>query len=113
MAALERTTRGFTFQSDLSLAQMKQILEAGGKQMWVSGDSEWHGDYLGGSLSPEAVARIYPVKIPGRFHVSLRFVIEAGDPNCNAKLLQAEWILLKQVLPAIEGRDAQPAEPLE
>lgn len=107
---LERTTRAFAFRSDLSLAQMKQLLDARRQRAWVFGDSEWHGDYLGGSISPEAIARIYATKSAGRFHVSLRFVAEAGDPNGRAGFLQAESILLQQILPAIEGRDIEPAE---
>jgi hypothetical protein len=110
--ALERTTRAFVFRSDLSLAQMKQILDAGRQQKWVFGDSEWHGDYLGGSISPEAVARIYALKGDKRFHVGLRFVAEAGDPDGRSRLARAERTLLQEVIPVIKGRDVEPTEPL-
>ncbi|MBZ5533482.1 MAG: hypothetical protein LAO20_18795 [Acidobacteriia bacterium] len=102
----------FRFESDLPLAGMKRALSVPGRHEWIFGDSEWHGDYLGGSITAEAVARIYPTKRQTLFHVSLRFVTGTGEPHAEAKLREAERALLDQVLPAIQARNAQPAEPL-
>jgi hypothetical protein len=110
MIVLERTTLDFRFESDLPLAGMKRALSLAGKQEWIFGDSEWHGDYLGGSITPEAVARIYTTKRQDLFRVSLRFVTSAAEPNAEAKLREAERTLLDQVLPAIHARNIQPAE---
>jgi hypothetical protein len=112
MIMLERTTLDFRFESDLPLAAMKRALSVPGQQEWVFGDSEWHGDYLGGSITPEAVARIYPTKRPDLFRVSLRFVSSAAEPNASARLREAERTLLDQVLAAIQARNIQPAEPM-
>lgn len=112
MMALERTTRAFAFQSPLSLAQMKQKLDVALQRPWLSGDSEWHGDYLGGSASPGAVARIYATNVSHRFHVDLRFVAEAVSPDGREEFLRAESILLRTVLPVIEAHDVEPSLPL-
>jgi hypothetical protein len=112
MIALERTTLDFRFESNLPLAGMKSALSVPGQNEWVFGDSEWHGDYLGGSITPEAVARIYPTKRQTLFHVTLRFVTGAAEPNAEAKLREAERTLLDQVLPAIHARNIQPTQSL-
>lgn len=76
------------------------------------GDSEWHGDYLGDNITPEAVARIYPTKRRTLFHVCLRFVTSAAEPNAVQKLREAERTLLDRILPAIHARNIEQAEPL-
>ena len=110
--SLERTTVAFVFNSDLSLAQMKNTLEAGGQQEWTFGDSEWHGDYLGAAISADAVARIYATRREDLFHASLRFVAEAGDAGGRAQLLEAQRTLLEEVLPLVHARDVRAVEPL-
>ncbi len=110
--ALQRTIVAFTFECDLSLAQMKRTLDAQCQREWTFGDSEWHRDYLGGRLTAEAVARIYAVRNGRTCHVDLRFVAEAADPEGKFKFLEAQHKLLEQVFPAIQGRNIQPAEPL-
>lgn len=113
MIALERTTLGFRFESDLPLAEMKHVLSALKEdEEWAFGDSEWHGDYLGGSLTPEAVVRIYATKRSDLFNASLRLVTRAADENASAKLHQAERRFLDQILPAIQGRNVQQAVPV-
>ncbi len=112
MTPLERTTLAFAFVSDLSLRQMKQILDARGLGAWVFGDSEWYGDYLGGSIAPRAVARIYALKYDRRFHLSLRLVTESDDARAKARLEEANQTVLEQVLPAIQGKDLRAVEPL-
>jgi hypothetical protein len=47
-----------------------------------------------------------------RFHVGLRFVAEAGDPDGRSRLARAEGTLLQEVIPVIKGRDVEPTEPL-
>lgn len=110
MIALERTTLDFRFESDLPLAGMKRALSVPGQKEWVFGDSEWNGDYLGGNITPEAVARIYPTKRESLFHVTLRFVTGTAEPHAEANLREAERTLLDQILPAIQARNVQPAE---
>ncbi|MGZ4843573.1 MAG: hypothetical protein ACXVK3_04605 [Candidatus Angelobacter sp.] len=112
MIALERTTLDFRFESDLSLVEMKRALSVPGREEWVFGDSEWHGDYLGGSITPEAVARIYATRRTTLFHVSLRFVTSAAETNAVARMREAAQTLLGQILPAIHARNIKPVEPL-
>lgn len=112
MIALERTTLDFRFESDLPFVEMKRALTIATGEDWVYGDSEWYGDYLGGSITPEAVARIYPTKRTTLFHVCLRFVTSAAETNAVARMREAERTLLGQILPAIHAHNIQPAEPL-
>ena len=112
MIALERTTLDFRFESDLPFSEMRRALSAATREEWIFGDSEWHGDYLGGNITPEAVARIYPTKRETLFHVCLRFVTNAAEPNAIAKLHQAERTLQDQILPAIQARNIVKVEPL-
>ncbi len=111
--ALQRTTVACAFQSDLSLAQMKKVLDANWPQNWVFGDSELHSDYLGGRLTPEAVARIYVVKEINGFVVNIRFLAEAGDPNGKAKFTEAQRSFLERVLPLIHAHEVERAETIE
>ena len=112
MIALERTTLDFRFESDLPLSEMKRALFAATGEDWVFGDSEWHGDYLGGSVTPEAVVRIYPTKRTTLFHVCLRFVTSAAETNAVARMRKAERTLLDRILPAIHSHNVAQAEPL-
>ena len=108
--SLERSMSALEFRSGLSLAQMKQALEEAGKRPWHFGDSEWHGDYLGGSLSPQTVLRIYAMK--GCYRAVLRFVSETGDARAWEKFMGAQKLLLQTILPLIHAESIQPAEPL-
>lgn len=112
MIALEKTTLDICFESDLPLSEMKRALSVATSEEWVYGDSEWHGDYLGGTVTPEAVARIYPTKRRTLFHVNLRFVTSAAEPNAIAKLHEAERTFLDRILPAIHAHNIVQAEPL-
>ncbi len=112
MIALERTTLDFRFESDLLFSEMRRALSVATREEWILGDSEWHGDYLGGNITPEAVARIYPTKRSTLFHVCLRFVASSAEPNAVQKLHEAARTLLDRILPAIQARNVQQAEPL-
>lgn len=104
-----RTTRGWAFRSPLSLPEMKQRLDAAWATPWIVGDSEHLGDHLGGTLTPEGVARVYAVR--DGFVVNLRFVSLSGD--VVAQLQAAEQRLLHEVLPLVEAQDVVATEPLE
>ena len=105
----DRTILGWAFRSPLSLDEMKKRLDEAGPKPWSDGDSAYHGDYLGGTLTAEAVARIY--KLRDGFVVNLRFFSEAGDPV--AQLASATDDLLHRVLPLVEARDVRSTDPLE
>ncbi len=104
-----QTTLGFAFKCPLPLAEMKPRLDALGPTPWSEGDSERHGDYLGGKLTAEAVGRIY--KMREGFVVNLRFFSTNGDPL--SQLAMAKERLLTKVLPAVEAREVKPADPLD
>ena len=104
-----QTIRGFAFESDLTLAKLKLRLRDVTGINWEDGDSAYHGDYLGGRLSAEAVVRIYSVKIG--YVANLRFYSKARD--AIAQLQGAESRLVNEILPAIGCRNARPCEPLE
>jgi len=100
---------GWAFQSALSLLQMKAALDAGSDTPWTLGDSEHLGDYLGGRLTEQAVARIYVVE--DGFVVNLRFTSLAGDVRLQRQ--DAERRLLGEILPLVLARDTTPTDPLE
>ncbi len=104
-----QTTLGWRFKSSLSLVEMKKRLDMLGPNPWRDGDSGRHGDYLGGKLTEEAVARIY--KVGDGFIVNLRFFSTQGEPV--SQLAISKERLVNQVLPATEARDVSPAAPLE
>jgi len=100
---------GWTFQSPLGLSQMKDALNPTPAGPWVLGDSEHLGDYLGGRLTEEAVARIYLVQ--AGFLVNLLFTSPDGD--VKAQLQIAQQRLLDQVLPLLGALDITATDPLE
>lgn len=104
-----QTIRGFAFESDLTLAELKLRLRDVTGTDWKDGDSAYYGDYLGGRLSAEAVVRIYSVKIG--YVANLRFYSKARD--AIAQLQGAQSRLVNVILPAIGCRNARPCEPLE
>jgi len=112
MDALERTMLGYTFQSHLTLGRMKEVLGAKQPQKLILGDSEWHGDYIGWRVYPQAVTRIYALKSDANYNATLRFVTEAGDTEGRSRCLAAETFLREKLMPAVPGRNVQPAEPI-
>jgi hypothetical protein len=104
-----QTTLGWAFRSSVSFDEMKRRLDSAGPQPWVVGDSAYHGDYLGGKLTPETFARIYEVQ--DGFVVNLRLFSAEGDPI--SQLAKATDDLLKRVLPLVEARDIRSTDPLE
>lgn len=104
-----QTTLGWIFKSSLSLVEMKKCLDVLGPKPWSDGDSERHGDYLGGKLTEEAVARIY--KVGDGFIVNLRFFSMQGEPV--TQLAVSKERLINQVLPTVKARDVRLADPLD
>ena len=91
---------------------MKAPLDAAFGRAWSWGDSAIHGDYLGGSITPEAVVRIY--EVDDRFVVELRFFSTAGSAAAAAEqLAQAEELLIGKVLPTIDAKDVKDADPMD
>lgn len=99
----------WSFKSDLKPAEMLKRLNAAWSKPWTEGDSEHLGDYLGGRLTPEAVGRIY--KVRDGYVVNLRFYSEKGDEA--QQLIEAQTVLVSKVLPIVEARDVEAADPLE
>lgn len=103
------TTGAWAFTSWLSLEQMKPHLEAASGVVWRDGDSAWHGDYLGGHLSEDSVARIY--EVASGYVVHLRFHCPLSD--APERLRRDEARLLEVVLPAICAEAVRATEPLD
>ena len=99
----------WSFHSELPLPAMKAKLDSKGPRPWQVGDSDRHGDYLGGTVSPEGVARIYQVE--EGFVVNLKFLSMDGD--ATAQLERATGRVLQDVLPAVGARDVKPTSPVE
>jgi hypothetical protein len=89
---------------------MKRELDRAWPARWTEGDSARLGDYLGGRLTAEAVARIYRTG-PSRYAVTLRFLSETGDPT--SQLEAAKRLLLEEVLPLVGAEEPTDCEPLE
>lgn len=100
---------GWTFQSRLGFSQMKDALNPTSARPWLLGDSEHLGDYLGGRLTEQAVARIYVVQ--AGFLVNLLFTSLNGD--AKAQLQVAQQRLLEHVLPLLGALDVTATAPLE
>ena len=104
-----RTTIGYAFKSPMSLSDMEQALKTGWPRPFEIGDSDRYGDYLGGRVSDEAVAKIYDVR--GSYVVNLAFASTHGD--VPTQLAAAKHALLNKVLPLLSARDVVEAEPLD
>jgi hypothetical protein len=100
---------GWTFQSPLGLSQMKDALNPTSVRPWVLGDSDHLGDYLGGRLREEAVARIYVVQ--AGFLVNLLFTSLNGDVRAQFQVAQQK--LLEHILPLLGAIHVTPTDPLE
>jgi hypothetical protein len=100
---------GWTFSSPLRFSEIKSKLDAASEKPWVVGDSEHLGDYLGGRLTEEAIARIYTTQ--EGFAVNLRFT--SLDGPAKAQLEAAERKLLSEILPLIEAYEILESDPLE
>jgi hypothetical protein len=88
---------------------MKATLDAASATPWVVGDSDHLGDYLGGRLTEQAVARIYTTQ--HGFSVTLRFTSLEGP--ARAQLEEAERKLLGEVMPLLDAYDVAETDPLE
>ncbi len=104
-----RTTLGWAFKSPLSMKEMEQKLKAWPRPFEV-GDSDRHGDYLGGKVTDEGVARVYDTR-GGGYLAELRFFSAGGD--VRGQLDAAKDALLGRVLPLLMARDVAEAEPLD
>jgi hypothetical protein len=100
---------GWTFRSPLGFSQMKDALNPTPAPPWVLGDSEHLGDYLGGRLTEEAVARIYVVQ--DGFLVNLLFTSLNGDVKAQFQVAQQK--LLEHILPLLGAIDITATDPLE
>lgn len=105
-----QTTRAWTFRSRHSLGEMKALLDAAWPQPWGIGDSAHLGDYLGGRLTEQAIARIYAMR-DGSYVVNMRFY--SSDPHVLPQLELATRRLLDQMLPQIEATQIHSTEALE
>ena len=106
------TRKAWSITTPLAQGEMKARLDAAFGKAWSWGDSAVHGDYLGGTITPEAVVRIY--EIEERFVIELRFFSTAGSGAAAAEqLAQAEAMTLAKVLPAIAATDVQDAETMD
>ncbi|WP_437676187.1 hypothetical protein [Sorangium sp. So ce131] len=103
------TTLAWSFKSDLSQEEMLRRLDERWPSTWAISDSHHHGDYVGGRLTPEAAARIY--QDGPRFVVHLRFSSAGGD--VRRQLLEAQQLLIVEVLPLLDAHDVWPTEPLD
>lgn len=103
------TIHAWAFSSPYSLEAMKPHLEAASGVLWSDGDSAWHGDYLGGRLSKDSVARIYEVGLD--YVVHLRFLCPHAD--ALERLRRDETRLLEVLLPAVNAVNAHVTEPLD
>jgi len=88
---------------------MTDALNPTSARPWMLGDSEHLGDYLGGRLTEEAVARIYVVQ--AGFLVNLLFTSLTGD--VKAQLQVAQQRLLENILPLLCASDVTATDPLE
>ncbi|WP_437599754.1 hypothetical protein [Sorangium sp. So ce590] len=109
MSKAASTTLAWSFKSDLSQDEMRRRLDERWPSAWAISDSDRHGDYLAGKLTPEAAARIY--EDGPRFVVHLRFYSAGGD--VRMQLLEAQQRLIVEVLPLVGARDVEPTEPLD
>lgn len=103
-------TLAWAFRSRHSLEQMRGLLDAAWPKPWSEGDSARLGDYLGGRLTEQAVARIYRVQ-DGGYVVNLRFYSLDNDPLPQLELAKRQ--LLDQALPLIEATDVDSTDALE
>lgn len=105
-------TQAWSFQSSLSLDEMKVRLDADSGIPWGLGDSHYHGDYLGGKPDANVSARIYTVD--RGFVVNLRYRSLDDDIELAKKQISnSERILHNTVLPLILAQDITPTEPFE
>jgi len=107
---ISRTTLAWAFDTASTLADMKPRLDALGLGDWQFGDSERLGPHLSGRLTPEAVARIYVVRVEGArsYRAHLRFYSE--DENPVPQLTAAKQLLVGVVLPSVSAKDIRPTE---
>jgi hypothetical protein len=105
----EQARTAYAFTSGYSLDEMKVLLDAASPAPWMIGSSHYHGDYLGGRLTPEAIARIY--RIGDGYVASLRFSSTRGDAVAHFDAAKEQ--LLSRVLPLVGARDVRATEPID
>ncbi len=109
---MSANTQAWSFQSSLSLDEMKEHLDANSGISWGLGDSHCHGDYLGGKPEENVSARIYTVE--SGFIVNLRYrSLDDDIESAKKQISNSEQILHETVLPLILAQDITPTEPLE
>ena len=105
-----RDPRAYEFRSDLSLAEMKNRLDAAWPSTWLERDSDTKPDSISGALTAEASARIFHLG-GDLFVVNLGFRSHGGD--AVAQLEQARRRLVDDALPIVGARDVKPGERID
>lgn len=104
---IKREQLAWHFKSDLSLAQVKERLDAGWPRPWRVRDSDTKPDSISGPLTSESSARIFEW---GREAFVVNFYFESEEGDVQAQLNEAKEKLLNGVLPLLQARDVHPCE---
>jgi hypothetical protein len=97
----------YTFESDITLADMLLRLNNDGPWRWVARDSEHWGDYISTrALKDPDYAMVKLFVEPSHFAVNVKF--ESSRPDAQVWLDELQQALLTKVLPLIGARNVQP-----
>jgi hypothetical protein len=113
----------FRLRSQLSLAELLQLLRARTALEWIERDNDLWGEYVSAYVaSPKAFIKVFPPEGDDRYNVDVKFLDnELEEPERAAKgflrrflddVAESPWEraskrLLQQVLPQIEATDVE------
>ena len=107
-----RHDTAFAYETELTLAQQLEWLNADGRYAWTSRDSHWYGDYQTAQAHDDyAFFKIFDDAENGRFVLNLKFV--ADRPTFEAELAELIAAAKAHVLPVVGAHDVTQTEPFD